>query len=93
MATTTNSISAKDVLVSFEEAADRVRTLNEKLNELARKTGNAYLDAFDGAAKTQTDFWTELTSTYRDCHAGAEVVLHRCRRSGGRPATLRPSGS
>ena len=34
------------------------------MNELARKTGNAYLDAFDFAAKAQIDFWTELTSTY-----------------------------
>ena len=74
VATTANSSSSsvKDVLGSFGEAADWVRTLNEKLNELARKTGNAYLDAFDFAAKTQLDFWTELTSTYT---ANARQVL------------------
>ena len=61
---TTNHSSVKDILGGFDEAADRVRALNEKANELARKTGNAYLDAFDFAAKAQIDFWNELTSTY-----------------------------
>jgi hypothetical protein len=46
------------------EAADRVRTGNEKLNELTRTIGNAYLDAFDVAAKAQIEFFTELTSTF-----------------------------
>lgn len=62
--TTTDRNNVKDVLGGFDEAVDRARALNEKLNELARRTGNAYLDAFDFAAKAQIDFWTELTSTY-----------------------------
>ena len=61
---TTDHSSAHDVLGGFDEAADRGLALNDKLNELARKTGNAYLDAFDSAAKAQINFWTELTSTY-----------------------------
>jgi hypothetical protein len=64
MAATNHSSSVQDVLGSFEEAADRVRTGNEKLNELTRKIGNAYLDAFDVAAKAQIEFFTELTSSF-----------------------------
>jgi hypothetical protein len=55
MATTTNG-SAKDLASGFDQATDRVRALNEKLIDTAKKTGGASLDAYEKALSSLVDF-------------------------------------
>jgi hypothetical protein len=45
-----------DVGSNFDEAADRIRALNEKLFALAKKTGNTNLDAYEKALSTFVNF-------------------------------------
>lgn len=45
-----------DVGSNFDEAADRIRALNEKLLALAKKTGNTNLDAYEKALSTFVNF-------------------------------------
>jgi hypothetical protein len=55
MATTTTNGSAKDLAGGFEQAADRLRDLNEKLIETAKKSGGASLDAFEKGLSSFVD--------------------------------------
>jgi hypothetical protein len=41
---------------SFEEAAERVRDLNERIIEASRKAGKAYLDAYETSLKGVADY-------------------------------------
>lgn len=54
MATTTNG-SVKDLASGYDQAADRVRALNEKLTEAAKKSGGASLDAYEKALSSFVD--------------------------------------
>lgn len=49
--TTTNDLSS-----GFDQAADRVRALNEKLIETAKKSGSASLDAYEKALSSFVGF-------------------------------------
>ena len=40
----------------YEEAAERIRALNERLIESARSAGNTTLDAYEKALKSLVDF-------------------------------------
>jgi hypothetical protein len=40
----------------FEEAADRVRDLNERVIEATRKTGSTYLDAYEKTLRGIADY-------------------------------------
>lgn len=46
----------QDVVGSFEDAAERVRALNEKLIALAKKTGHASLDSYEKALQSLVEF-------------------------------------
>jgi hypothetical protein len=52
MATETKSTDPK----AFEEAAERVRDLNERIIEASRKAGKAYLDAYEASLKSVADY-------------------------------------
>jgi hypothetical protein len=52
MATQTKSNSG----AAFEEAADRVRDLNERIIESSRKAGKAYIDAYEASLKSIADY-------------------------------------
>ena len=54
--TTSSNNSAKDLANGFDEAADRVRALNEKLIETAKKSGTASLDAYEKALASLVEF-------------------------------------
>ena len=64
MATTTgpNPTSAKTAnplgidLSAYEEAAQRIRDLNERLIESSKQAGNTTLDAYEKALKSLVDF-------------------------------------
>ena len=45
---------------NFEEAADRIRALNEKLLAMAKKTGNANLDAYEKALSNFVDLQQQV---------------------------------
>jgi hypothetical protein len=52
MATQTKSSNG----TAFEEAAERVRDLNERIIESSRRAGKAYLDAYEGSLKGIADY-------------------------------------
>lgn len=54
--TTSSNNSAKDLANGFDEAADRVRALNEKLIETAKKSGTVSLDAYEKALASLVEF-------------------------------------
>ena len=55
MATTTTNGGAKDLAGGFDQVADRLRDLNEKLIETAKRSGGASLDAFEKALSGLVD--------------------------------------
>lgn len=50
--TSTNSNTGKHV----DETVERIRDLNERIIDGARKTGNAYLDTYEKALKSIADY-------------------------------------
>lgn len=60
MATTSSNGSVKDLPGSLDEAADRIRALNEKLIESAKKTGTTSLDAYEKALASFVDFQNQV---------------------------------
>lgn len=58
MATTPKA--AKDFAGGIDEGADRIRALNEKLIETAKKSGNAYLDAYERALTGLVEFQQQV---------------------------------
>ena len=50
---TRNDTSATD---NFEEAADRLRDLNERIIESSRKAGQSYVDAYEKTLVSIADF-------------------------------------
>ena len=52
MTTQTKSTSG----AAFEESADRVRDLNERIIESSRKAGKAYIDAYEASLKSIADY-------------------------------------
>jgi hypothetical protein len=52
--------AGSDLPRSFEETADRIRELNEKLLDIAKKTGNANLDAYEKALSNFVDFQQQV---------------------------------
>jgi hypothetical protein len=58
--TTDYDFNTKDPNVSFDEAADRVRALNEKLIETAKKTGSSSLDAYEKALSSFVEFQRQV---------------------------------
>jgi hypothetical protein len=55
-----DSSPAADVAGNFEAAAERIRALNEKLLDTAKKTGNANLDAYEKALSTFVEFQQQV---------------------------------
>ena len=55
MATQTKTRN-QSATADFEEAADRVRDLNERIIESSRKAGNSYLDAYEKTLNSVADF-------------------------------------
>ena len=57
MATTSKPSNSLGVdLGPYEEAADRIRALNERLIESSKAAGNTTLDAYEKALKSLVDF-------------------------------------
>jgi hypothetical protein len=57
MATTNKPANPLDVdLGPYEEAAQRIRALNERLIESSKAAGNTTLDAYEKALKSLVDF-------------------------------------
>jgi hypothetical protein len=45
---------------AYEEGAERVRDLNERIIEAARKTGTAYLDAYEKSLRSIAEYEEKL---------------------------------
>jgi hypothetical protein len=52
MATSNSAVDAS----TFEETADRIRELNEKLIQLAKESGQNFLDTYEKALQSLLDF-------------------------------------
>ena len=57
MATKTSSSTGKD---AAQEAVDRIRELNDRITENARKAGNTYLDIYERTLSTIAGYQEEL---------------------------------
>ena len=83
MATITQA--AKEFVGSFDEAAGRIRVVNELLIDTVKKTGNASLDAYEQGLTDLINFQQQVA----DCHPtrlgqhvgqGPDRVLRRDQR-------------
>jgi hypothetical protein len=60
MTATKTTTAAGPFGASFDEAADRIRALNEKLLDAAKQTGTVSLDAYEKALSSLVEFETKV---------------------------------
>jgi hypothetical protein len=48
---------------AFEESAERLRALNERIIEASKKSGSAYLDAYEANLKAIADYQAKLAGS------------------------------
>ena len=60
MATTTTSKKVNDFTEGFGDAAERYRSINEKLVETSKKTANAAIDGYEKTIASYVDFRQQL---------------------------------
>jgi hypothetical protein len=53
---TEGTFSGTQADAGFEEAAERIREINERIMESAKKSGSASLDAYERALRSMADF-------------------------------------
>jgi predicted RNA-binding Zn ribbon-like protein len=78
MATQTTTPTTKNVVdpAAFEEAAERIRALNERLIEGAKAAGLTSLDAYETALKSLVDFETKVAGASQLEWVNALVTTH-----------------